>query len=234
MITCAVRWATPVDDTAQYRALLTATERDRYDAYRRNEDRRRFLTGRVLAKTVVGERLGIAAGDVVFDASCPDCDKQHGPLRLPGSELELSLSHSGDRVGLALATGARVGLDVESTTRRADDGLLDYALSTTERSAVAALTDGERAREFFRYWTGKEALMKATGRGLRIPLTSLTLSGPGEPPRLVASDDPALDPGAVRLATLAPGDGYDASVAVLTGEELDVTERWWSPAALGD
>ncbi|MCP2252055.1 4'-phosphopantetheinyl transferase [Prauserella aidingensis] len=235
MITCSVWWAVPVDDTAEDRELLTDVELDRYSAYRKPEDRRRFLTGRVLAKTLVGRRLGIPAADVVFDATCEDCDKQHGPPRIPGSRLRLSISHSGDRVGLALTDGAELGLDVESTTRRADDGLLDYALSEAERTAVAELPDDDRTRAFFRYWTGKEALMKATGKGLRIPLTSLTLSAPGERTRLVSSEAPTLDPATTRLASLQPGDGYDAAVAVLTGDELDVTEHWWSPqpAALG-
>ncbi|OLT39963.1 4'-phosphopantetheinyl transferase [Saccharomonospora sp. CUA-673] len=234
MITCSVWWATPVEDTAAHRELLTDVERARFEAYRRGEDRRRFLTGRVLAKTVVGRQLGVPAGTVVFDASCEDCDKQHGPPRVPGSDLELSISHSGERVGLAVTAGAKVGLDVETTTRRADDGLLEYTLSPAERSAVAALGDDARTRAFFRYWTGKEALMKATGKGLRIPLTSLTLAPPDQPPGLVSSADPALDAAATRLAPLTPGDGYDAAVAVLTTEELDVTERWWSPATLGN
>ncbi|MCR3720658.1 MULTISPECIES: 4'-phosphopantetheinyl transferase family protein [Prauserella salsuginis group] len=235
MITCAVWWAVPVDDTAEHRGLLTDVERDRYSAYRKSDDRRRFLTGRVMAKTLIGERLGTPAADVVFDAACDDCDKQHGPPRIPGSTLRLSISHAGDRVGLALTDGAELGLDVEATTRHADDGLLDYALSDAERAAVAGLADSDRTRAFFRYWTGKEALMKATGKGLRIGLTSLTLSEPGEPARLVASESPALDPATTRLASLRPGDGYDASVAVLTGEELEITEHWWSPrpAALG-
>lgn len=235
MITCSVWWAVPVDDTAEHRQLLTGAELDRYSAYRKPEDRNRFLTGRVLAKTLVGRRLGVPAADVVFDATCEDCNKQHGPPRVPGSTLRLSISHSGDRVGLALADDVELGLDVESTMRRADDGLLDYALSEPERAAVAELTDDERTRAFFRYWTGKEALMKATGKGLRIPLTSLTLAAPGERARLVSSEAPALEPAMTGLASLHPGDGYDASVAVLTGDELEVTERWWSPkpAALG-
>ncbi|MBB3050391.1 4'-phosphopantetheinyl transferase [Prauserella isguenensis] len=229
MITCSVWWAVPVHDTADHRELLTDVELDRYSAYRTPEDRRRFLTGRVLAKTQVAQRLGIPTADVVFDATCDDCDKQHGPPRIPGSTLRLSISHAGDRVGLALADGAELGLDVESTTRRAADGLLDYALSEAERAAVAELTDDDRTRAFFRYWTGKEALMKATGKGLRIPLTSLTLSAPGEQVRLVSSEAPALDPATARLASLQPGDGYDAAVAVLTPDELEVTEHWWSP-----
>ncbi|MEU6645218.1 4'-phosphopantetheinyl transferase superfamily protein [Saccharomonospora sp. NPDC046836] len=229
MIDCVVWWARPVADPGEYLALLTPVERERYEAYRQDADRRRFLTGRTLARTVAAERLGVDPGDVEFDATCTDCDKQHGPPRIPGVDLALSISHAGERVGVALTAGAPVGLDVEAASRRADDGLLRYALNDTELAALDRLSAPERTDGFFRYWTRKEAVMKATGRGLRIPLQSITLSPPGEPARLIASDHPELTPEGTRMADLDPGAGYRAAVAVLTMEEIEVTERWWGP-----
>lgn len=230
MIECAVWWATPVADPGEYLPLLTDAERERHAAYRREDDRRRFVTGRVLAKTLAARRLGADPADIVFDATCEDCGKQHGPPRIPGAGLALSISHAGERIGLALADDVAIGLDVESTSRRADDSMLDYALNATERAALDGLSGPERARAFFRYWTGKEALMKATGRGLRIPLQSLTLAGPGERPRLAASAEPALSPERTRMAELDPGEGYHAAVALLTADEVQITERWWGAA----
>ncbi|MFD2398669.1 4'-phosphopantetheinyl transferase family protein [Prauserella oleivorans] len=182
MIECAVWWATPVADPGEYLPLLTDAERERHAAYRREDDRRRFVTGRVLARTLAAEHLGADPADIVFDATCEDCGKQHGPPRIPGAALKLSISHAGERVGIALADGVDLGLDVESTGRRADDSMLEYALNPAERAALEGLSAAERSEAFFRYWTGKEALMKATGRGLRIPLRSLTLSAPDERP----------------------------------------------------
>ncbi|MBK1785449.1 4'-phosphopantetheinyl transferase family protein [Prauserella cavernicola] len=229
MIECAVWWSTPILETGERLALLTEPERERHAAYRRDEDRRRFLTGRVLAKTLAGERLGIAATAVEFDATCDDCGKQHGPPRIPGADLALSISHSGDRVGVAISTGTPLGLDVETASRTVDDGLLGYALNDAERAALTGLSERERTEAFFRYWTRKEAVMKATGRGLRIPLGSLTMSPPGEPAKLTDSADPALSPERTRMADLDPGDDYRAAIAALTSDEMEVTQRWWSP-----
>ncbi|PRX50180.1 4'-phosphopantetheinyl transferase [Prauserella shujinwangii] len=228
MIDCAVWWATPVPPAGEFLALLDDVERQRYGAYRREADQRRFLTGRVLAKTLAGERLGLDPGAVRFDATCADCGKHHGPPRLPGMPLALSISHSGDRVGIALTGGAPVGLDVEAVTRKADDGLIEYALSDAERSAVASLTATERGAAFFTYWSRKEAILKATGRGLRLPLRGITVSGHAEPARLVAAEAGEPSPARTRLADLAPGADYRAAVAVLTSQEITVTERWWS------
>ncbi|WAL66354.1 4'-phosphopantetheinyl transferase superfamily protein [Amycolatopsis cynarae] len=222
MIECTVWWAAPLPGEPRFLALLDPLEQERHRAYRQDIDQRRFLTGRVLAKTVLGQRLGLAPADVRFDATCDDCGKPHGKPRLPGTEF--SISHSGDRIGLAVA-GAPVGLDVESATRRADDSLISYALNETEQQTLAGLGAAERTAAFFRYWTRKEALMKATGKGLRIPLRSITLDGG----RLAASGDAALDPATTRLSDLDPGEGYRAAVAVLTAEDLHVTEHHWTP-----
>lgn len=227
MIECDVWWAVPLPVQPRYLALLDPLEQGRYQAYRQEIDRRRFLTGRVLAKTVVGELLGLAPDAVEFDATCDDCGKPHGRPTIP--DAQFSISHSGERIGLAVTTGSPVGLDVETATRRADGSLISYALNETEQGDLADLGEADRELAFFRYWTRKEALMKATGRGLRIPLQSITLSGPGEPARLVASADAALAPATTRLADLEPGEGYRAAVAVLTGSELEVTERRWEP-----
>lgn len=229
MIDCAVWWASPVANAAEFLALLTPSETERHGAYRQELDRRRFLTGRVLAKTLVGDRLGIAPGAVEFDATCADCGRHHGPPRLPGSPVRFSISHSGDRVGIALTEGTPVGLDVETAGRRADDSLIDYALSPEERRTVHALPEDQRADAFFTYWTRKEAVMKATGRGLRIPLRSITLAPPDELAGLLSADEEALSPEGTRLADLTPGDGYRAAVALLTTEEVAVTEHHWQP-----
>jgi 4'-phosphopantetheinyl transferase len=227
VIDCAVWWATPVANAAEFLALLTPLEAERHGAYRQELDQRRFLTGRVLAKTLVGERLGIAPGAVEFDATCGDCGKHHGPPRLLGEPVRFSISHSGDRVGIALTDSTPVGLDVETADRRADDSLIDYALGDEERRTVHALPEGERADAFFTYWTRKEAVMKATGRGLRIPLRSITLAPPGELAGLLSAEDDALSPERTRLADLTPGDGYRAAVALLTDQEIAVTEHHW-------
>jgi 4'-phosphopantetheinyl transferase len=222
VIECTVWWARPLPSESRYLALLDEPEGERHQAYRREIDRRRFLTGRVLAKTVLGACLGLAPDAVRFDARCDDCGKPHGKPKVAG--VEFSISHSGERIGLAVTT-VPVGLDVETENRRAEDSLIAYALNETEQQALRGLDGDARASEFFQYWTRKEALMKATGRGLKIPLHSITLDGA----RLAQSTDPALDPATTQLADLHPGEGYRAAVALLTPHHVQTTETPWNP-----
>lgn len=224
MIECAVHWSPPLPAEARFLALLDDIEKGRFEGYRQDIDKRRFLTGRVLAKTVTAERLGMAVEAVRFDATCDDCGKPHGRPRVPGAALMLSISHSGDLIGVAATAGTPVGLDVETATRRADDSLIEYALSPAERAAVSGLSAEARAAAFFTYWTRKEAVMKATGKGLKIPLQSITFSGHDVEARLVSSGHAALDPGTTRLVDLKATEGYRAAVALLTTEDISVTE----------
>ncbi|WP_410655508.1 4'-phosphopantetheinyl transferase family protein [Amycolatopsis sp. lyj-112] len=226
MIECAVHWSPPLPAEPRFLALLDDVEQGRYAGYRQDIDKRRFLTGRVLAKTVAAGRLGMAVEDVAFDATCEDCGKPHGRPRVPGAALMLSISHSGELIGVAATAGTPVGLDVETDTRRADDSLIEYALSPVEREAVSGLLAEQRTAAFFTYWTRKEAVMKATGKGLKIPLQSITFSGHDEEARLVSSGDAALDPARTRLVDLKAVEGYRAAVALLTADEISVTETF--------
>ncbi len=224
MIECAVRWSEPLPTEPRFLALLDEPEQGRYANYRQDIDKRRFLTGRVLAKTVAAERLGLAVEAVKFDATCEDCGKPHGRPKVPGAPLMLSISHSGDLIGVAATAGTPVGLDVETATRRAEDSLMEYALTPAELAAISGLSDEQRATAFFTYWTRKEAVMKATGKGLKIPLQSITFSGYDEQARLVRSTHQALDPDRTRLADLNATEGYRAAVALITSDDISVTE----------
>ncbi|QYN23309.1 4'-phosphopantetheinyl transferase superfamily protein [Amycolatopsis sp. DSM 110486] len=229
MTQIVVRWSEPLEAEDRFLRLLDELERGRFEAYRLELDKRRFLTGRVLAKTLTAARLGVPVESVVFDATCEDCGKPHGRPRVPGSDLTLSISHSGQLIGVAATDGVPVGLDVETSSRRADKSLIEYALSPAEQQAVAELPEASRSAAFFVYWTRKEAVMKATGKGLKIPLQSITFSPYDAPAELVSSGDPALDPARTRLADLKAAEGHRAAVAALTTEALEVTEEHWLP-----
>ncbi|MFI0483757.1 4'-phosphopantetheinyl transferase family protein [Actinomadura sp. 9N215] len=220
VLECAVRWARPADD-AEMRALLDDGERDRYDRFLRPADKARFVTGRFLARTALAEATGLAPEDIRFTTDCPHCGGSHGKPRLPGSAVDFSLSHSGDRVVVVLTEGAEVGVDVEQEGDRDIDRLGEMVLAAPERAVLAAMDDQRRG--FHRYWTRKEALLKATGHGLAAPMTAIHVSAPDEPPEVVAWEgEAAVSP--VRLADLTPGPGYAAAAAVLTDRPLKITE----------
>jgi 4'-phosphopantetheinyl transferase len=97
---------------------------------------------------------------------------------LAGSELAVSLTHSGDVVLVAVAAAREVGVDAELLRPDALGWtLLDHALTPSERARLDAVPVPERAESFLRTWTRKEAILKAAGTGLGIDPRRIDLDG---------------------------------------------------------
>ncbi|MET0763894.1 MAG: 4'-phosphopantetheinyl transferase superfamily protein [Blastococcus sp.] len=203
---------------------LTAEERTRWAAVRRVDDRRRFALGALLLRRAAADHLDLAPGAVPVERTCSRCGAAHGRPRLPGSGLHASVTHSGGLVGVAIAAGAPVGLDVEEDT--APDA------HPRRRSVVRRVVSGAEpaprtTQEFLRYWTRKESVVKATGVGLTIDLRSVLVSGPQEAPALLGyrGRTPAAS-----MLDLEPATGYVAALTVLVAGGIDATHRF--PAVL--
>jgi 4'-phosphopantetheinyl transferase len=203
-------------------------ERARHAALLREVDRRRLAIGSALLRLAAGRELGRPPRSVRLDRTCPTCGKPHGkPRIIDGGDLEVSVSHSGQRVAVALARGAAVGVDVEERPAGFDyAALVPAVLGSAERA-----TDADT---FLAYWTCKEAVLKATGDGLRVPLTNLTIADPVDDPRLAAWPERPGLPATVTLYRLDPGPGHVAALAVLDPvrrpvHQLDATPLLQTP-----
>lgn len=84
----------------------------------------------------------------------------------------VSISHSGNTVLCALASHGPVGVDVECVRTRDIDGLAREVLTDEERAQLARSTEPHRL--FYRFWTLKEACVKALGTGLATPLHDIS------------------------------------------------------------
>jgi hypothetical protein len=73
-----------------------------------------------------------------------------------------------------------IGIDIESVARMTRAPVDAVALHPLELDALAQLEPAVRDLARTVQWTRKEALLKATGFGLRIPPASIALSGLGD------------------------------------------------------
>ena len=162
-----------------YLRLLDDGEQRRRTGYRRERDRARFTLAAALLKAAVARELDVVARDVSLDRTCFTCGGPHGRPTVLGARVSCSASHSGPFVAVATSSSGQVGIDVEQITDLAFEPLLDQIVANPERVP-------RTAEEFFRIWTRKEAVLKATGEGLRTPMTSVSMTGADEPPRLLS------------------------------------------------
>lgn len=156
---------------AEYLQILSPEEVERTGRVRAGEVRMQFLVGRSWLRKLLGAELGIAPKDLAIVAG------EYGKPELQGENRErvhFNVAHARSTVLVAMTLAGPVGIDVEYLDRRTDVmGVARHSLTDRENAALAAIGDtAERDRAFFASWTRKEAVIKADGRGLSLPLTS--------------------------------------------------------------
>jgi len=194
-----------------HQALLDDAERGRRAAFWQEADRLRFTVAAALLRLVVARHAGVPPERVPVDRSCGRCGEPHGKPRIVDGDLHVSVSHSGTLAAVALTRAAPIGVDVEAVVER-----------DTARLARLVLAPGERldhARDFFTYWCRKESVVKATGAGLRVPLTEVVVSPADQPARLVSYRGEHL---VASMRDVTVGAGYAAAVTVLAAGDLTV------------
>lgn len=194
--------------------LLDDTERARAERYRFDEDRQRATVGRGMLRRMLGEALGRDPRELRFVTG------EQGKPALEDGALQFNVSHSGDRVAIAITRDLPVGIDVELESRRMHNllGMARRFFSPLETRAVEEAEQQENV--FFSIWTAKEAVIKAVGGGLSINLASFSVLPLEEllPPALRLRDvqnlgaDPKLDGWTV--ASLPEEEGYRVAVCV--------------------
>ncbi|TCT02551.1 4'-phosphopantetheinyl transferase family protein [Paralcaligenes ureilyticus] len=190
--------------------LLTEDERTRADAFRVPWARNQFVQVRGVLRLLLGEYLGRPATDIGFDYG------EFGkPALVHEAGWHFNVAHSGDYALLAVANGYEVGVDIEKFRASAElASLARMVLSRSEAALWQTLPDVDRASAFFAAWTGKEAVAKAVGQGLRLEFPRLDI-GLMHQGRHVDARAVTMDRfGTCRLVTLPAPPGYAAALAV--------------------
>ncbi|HUR73235.1 MAG TPA: 4'-phosphopantetheinyl transferase superfamily protein [Sporichthya sp.] len=205
--------------------FLDPIEATRHSALRRAADRDRFASAHVLTRVVLASYQPSYVDDVAIRATCKLCGAVgHGKPGLSDTDplLTFSYAYAGARVGVAVAR-VPVGLDVVVMSE-ADEATRVAALAPAESAALAERPTPVWPHAVTRTWARKEALLKATGDGLSVPLADLVVSAPDADPVLLAwAGGPEVND--VQLADLAPGAGHVAALALLTADAIDPEEN---------
>jgi 4'-phosphopantetheinyl transferase len=216
-------WRVDVETTHSIHSStwLEPDERAKADRYYRFADRARFSAGRTALRLLLAGYLRSSPRALRFEAG------SHGKPFLPDAPgLSFNLSHSGGWVVIGVATGAAVGVDVESIVAGANAAsLAGIGLSARERQWVETASPEAPQTAFYRAWTRKEAYLKMLGSGLVDNLSDLDcrLEGPHlmEAARLDAHQK-HIELHHVSLHEASPGEGY---VAALVTDEPGCTVR---------
>jgi 4'-phosphopantetheinyl transferase len=208
----------PISVVDALRAWLDDDEIHAAASRRADVLRHRYVIAHGAVRAILGARLGIDPAAVVLSRHCDQCgDPVHGKPVLPDHrDLWFSLSHSESFAMVAVASGARVGVDIEIERPRSRlDQLAERVLSEEEHAEWSEAEPSQRTGVFLARWTAKEAYLKATGAGIWQPLR--------EVPR---------NPDGWTVARIASPLGTVASIAVEADAVVEIEQ--WAPPAVFD
>ncbi|KEJ95569.1 4'-phosphopantetheinyl transferase [Pseudosulfitobacter pseudonitzschiae] len=203
-------------DTQADRGLLSPDECARADRFVKERDAALYVAARSRLRRILAAETGQAPADLMFD---------YGPQGKPALHggPAFNLSHAGGMAALAICDTGPLGIDIEKI-RPVEKEVATRFFSASENTALASLAPDEWLNGFYRCWTRKEAVIKAVGQGLSMPLDSfdvtLTPDVPAALTRIaggVAND--------WHLTALDAGPGFMAALAVQSyGAPVQV--RW--------
>jgi 4'-phosphopantetheinyl transferase len=217
----------PREVVSELARTLAPDEQERALRFVFPRDQSRFIVGRGVLRSILGEALGTAPVALRFAYGAHGKPELAAPFNRSG--LTFNLAHSSDVALVAVARGAPIGVDIERLRPVDDlDGIIKQTFSDRERRTLLALPASDRARGFFHCWTRKEAFVKAIGDGLSYPLESFSMSlRDGDQPRLEhigGDEDAGL---AWSVLNLEPAPEYVAAV-VIAGRCTRCRRRHWT------
>jgi 4'-phosphopantetheinyl transferase len=168
---------------------LSSAERDRYARFHRDADRDLFLLGRAMARTLVARALGCAP------TSWRWLDGDRGRPGIDGRAVErdwsFNLAHSGGLVVCGVTADGPVGIDVENRRRgTVDPQIVRRCCSVEEMADIERHGTAGWQDRFLQYWTLKEALLKACGLGISVPLAAVAFDVPRDGPPVLRQPRP--------------------------------------------
>lgn len=173
---CAVDDARDPDLLDRCMAVLSVSERTRYDRLRIDREKHRFLVSHAALRGILSLYADRTPVEWAFHLN------PHGkPFVAPGQNPEgllFNLSHSADAALVAVALGViELGVDIEfhRPARRLEQ-LARRKFAAAEIRALEAETESERAGMFYDLWSLKESFVKARGLGLSMSLGSFAFS----------------------------------------------------------
>ena len=154
-----------------FKELLSKDESRRCEQFRYERDRLRYCAGRSLLRMLLSRYVRIPASELSF------LQGPYGKPMLAGDILFFNMSKSAGRVVFAVSKNRRVGVDIEQICDHADpDGIARRYFSIPEHSLLSSCSVERKSKLFLKCWTRKEAVVKAVGLGLSMPLDSFDVS----------------------------------------------------------
>lgn len=157
----------PIARWQSYLNTLPAPLQQKVCRYRRWQDQHSSLFSRLLLRHALCQ-----AG---YPSDCLS-QLQYGKYHRPYIDqvVDFNISHSGEYIVCAITHQGKVGIDVEKI-KTIDLSNFENYMTPQQWSDI--MNSPNSLNRFFDYWTIKEGVMKADGRGMSLPLLNIHTQG---------------------------------------------------------
>jgi len=138
---------------------LTTSELERAERYHFTKDKHRFIICRSFLKLILSEHTGLKTSELTLEK-----DAHKKPFLSSHASVFFNVAHSAE-YGLIAIGNSPIGVDVEKVNHDWDYSVTaPFIFGKSEINKLANADD--KISLFFKYWTRKEAIVKATGKGI--------------------------------------------------------------------
>ena len=207
---------------------LSRDELIRGAKYYFKQDRQHFIAARGILRNILSHYLHVNPAEIEF--SYTPHGKPFLSHLIDGKGLSFNLSHSHDLALFAYTFNRKIGVDVEYIQNNFEwRDIAERFFSSEEKSALQSISENVRYKEFYTYWTRKEAFLKSIGVGLAVDPKDLNVIKQSGQSNLVIQPDQFVGMSKQwSLFDLDPGSGYAASLAV-EGKGIKIKCWQWLP-----
>lgn len=157
-----------------FSSVLSEDELSRMKRFYFERDRHQFLLTRYLVRNMLSHYFPVMEPrDWRFSYS--KLGKPFIDSKILGNSFSFNISHTRELIVCAVAPCRHVGIDIELPGLKQDVlGIADHYFSDREKEFLRRQSKLKKEKYFYRFWTLKEALLKAEGKGLSIGLDKIS------------------------------------------------------------
>lgn len=153
----------------KFKRILSDSESQRSDRYHFIKDKYRFIICRALLKSLLAEHIGLDIDQIIIDV-----DSNKKPYLPAHPSVYFNVSHSVDYAIIAIAANP-VGVDIEYINKEFNyKEILPTVYHEDEMKDIEI--SGDKQLTFYNFWTRKEAIVKAIGKGIDNDLSKISVT----------------------------------------------------------
>jgi len=155
--------------------ILSTDELKRAERFHFLQHRNQFIAAHGLLRKLLADYTDIESDRITFKYGSNG--KPFLSEKFSKEKIRFNLSHSNGYALFAFSCEREIGVDLEHICEFSDmDKVAEQVFSTKEIAVLRSFPEAEKKEVFFKFWTRKEAYLKAIGEGFSSALDTIDIS----------------------------------------------------------